>query len=102
MEKFQGIHNIDSDNSTFHLLINESLSVFMEDPLNKTVKSFPLDMFTFGSLDHAGRAHMIYISVIIIFFVCVCVCVCVCLCVCLCLCLCLCVCVCVFVCVFVS
>ena len=37
---------IGSDNSTFHLLIKESLSIFMEDPLlNKTVKSFPLDLF---------------------------------------------------------
>ena len=37
---------IGSDNSTFHLLIKESLIIFMEDPLlNKTVKSFPLDLF---------------------------------------------------------
>ena len=37
---------IGSDNNKFHILIKESLSIFMEDPLlNKTLKSFPLDLF---------------------------------------------------------
>ena len=37
---------IGSDNNPYHLLLKESLSIFMEDPvLNKTVKSFPLELF---------------------------------------------------------
>ena len=37
---------IGSDNNKYHILIKESLSIFMEDPLlNKTLKSFPLDLF---------------------------------------------------------
>ena len=57
---------IESDNNPYHLLLKESLSIFMEDPvLNKTVKSFPLELFQFVRDTYTYRFRY-YVFVIVI------------------------------------